>query len=73
VKLSVKRGWNLRGWDTFAGESYLVGRYFTEAGARRAAKRYLRRLEKDQPAAIAGPIQDKVYVVRPDGSEFQLP
>jgi hypothetical protein len=73
VKLNIKRGWNLRGWDTFAGESHLVGRYFTEAGARRAAKRYLRQLEKGQPAAISGPIQDKVYIVRPDGSEFQAP
>ena len=61
------------GWDTLAGEVYSIGSYFTEAGARRAANRYLRQLKKDQPAEISGPIQDQVFIVRPDGSEFQVP
>jgi hypothetical protein len=77
-KFSITRGWTLRGWDTFAGEPYHIGRYFTEGGARRAARRYLTMLEKNQPPEFSGGrqpggIQDKVSIVRPDGTEFQLP
>ena len=78
MKFSFTRAWALHGWDTFAGEAHHIGRYFTEAGARRAARRYLRRLEKDQPSESSGGqgpagIQDRVYIVRPDGTEFRVP
>ena len=77
-RFSFTRGWTLRGWDTFAGEAYHIGRYFTEAGARRAARRCLRKLEKDQPSEFSGGqrpggVQDKLSIVRPDGTEFQFP
>ena len=73
MNFSLQREWKVRGWDTFAGEAYPLGSYFTEVGARRAAQKYLRKLAKEQPAEISGTIQDKVYIVRPDGSEFHLP
>ena len=65
MKLPFQRAWQLRGWDTFAGEAYFIGRYFTEAGARRAARRHLRRLAQSQDREL----RDTVALVRPDGSE----
>jgi hypothetical protein len=77
-KFSLRRLWRLRGWDTFAAEAYPIGRYFTEAGALRAARRNLRQLSRDQPPESSGGqgppgIQDRVYIVRPDGTEFRVP
>jgi hypothetical protein len=77
-KFSWTRQWKLQGWDTFAGNSYFIGRYFTEAGALRAAKRYLRQLEKTQPTQtsggqVPGGIQDRVSVIRPDETEYRFP
>ena len=68
----------MRGWDTFAGESYFVSKHFTEAGARRAAALYLRTLNRTQPAETSGGqapggIQDRVTIARPDGSEYSFP
>ncbi len=66
-----RKTWTLQGWDTFAGESYhLPGSYSTESRARRAAKKYLEKLERSQPTAVSGGqdgIQDQVYIHGPDG------
>ncbi len=75
-RISWTRGWRLNGWDTFAGESYPIGRYFTESGALRAARRNLRGLERTQPAEISGGqdgIQDRLTIVRPDETEYPFP
>jgi hypothetical protein len=66
--------WKLQGFDTFAGEGYsLPGRFLTERAAIRAAKRQLKKLEKLQPSSYSGGqagIQDKIYIVRPDGTTY---
>ena len=69
--------WRLQGYDTFAGESYpLPGIYFSEKSAQRAAQRELRKLEKMQPSGQSGGqkeggIQDRVFIVRPDGTTYR--
>jgi hypothetical protein len=69
--------WKLQGWDTFAGEAYdLEGSYFSEKAARRAAKRELKHLEKLQPSQDSGGqgpkgIQDRIFIIRPDGSSYR--
>lgn len=68
--------WGLEGWDTFAGHSYpLPGRFRTRQGAVRAARRVLANLEKTQPSENSGGqdgIQDRVYVVAPDGKRERI-
>jgi hypothetical protein len=70
--LSVKI-WRLQGYDIFAGEWHpLPGRYFSEKAAQRAARQELKKLEKMQPSRYSsgqklGGIQDRVYIVGPDG------
>lgn len=70
------RKWKLQGYDTFAREDYpLKGEFATEADAIQAAKTYLAELERDQPTALSGGqdgIQDRVYVIRPDGTSFRV-
>ena len=67
--------WTLRGYDTFAGDSYhLPGWYLSEAAAGRAAQKQLKQLERNQPSEISGGqtgIQDQVFVVPPDGSAYR--
>jgi predicted LPLAT superfamily acyltransferase len=67
--------WRLRGYDTFAGESYpLAGIFLSERAAMRAARQHLKRLEKMQPSRFSGGqegIQDHVYIVRPDGTMWR--
>jgi hypothetical protein len=69
--------WTLQGYDTFSGEDYpLPGRYRTEAGAEKAARRRLRYLERTQPSALSGGqkelgIQDQVFIVRPDDTNYR--
>ncbi|MEM9027551.1 MAG: hypothetical protein AAGC70_04205 [Pseudomonadota bacterium] len=75
--LNKLRGeWRLVGWDTFAGHEYgLPGRYRTQASAVRAAKRELRRIEKQQPTATSGGqdgIQDRVYIISPEGQSIRV-
>jgi hypothetical protein len=75
-RLWNRRGrWRLQGWDTFAGESYpILGSYATKAGAVAAAKRYLQKLERQQPTAHSGGqegIQDRIYVLGPDGHSYR--
>ena len=66
--------WKLKGYDTFAREPYtLPGRYFSQAAAERAAWRRLRELEVTQPQTMSGGqngIQDRVYIIRPDGTQY---
>lgn len=69
--------WRLMGYDAFAGERYeLQGSYATEEEAGTAASRYLDKLNQTQPQDQTGGqsecgIQDRIYIVRPDGSEYR--
>jgi hypothetical protein len=69
--------WKLQGYDTFSSEQYpLEGVYPDEPTAQRAADRRLADLERQQPTATSGGqapggIQDRVYIVRPDGSKYR--
>jgi hypothetical protein len=71
-----RRTWSVEGFDTFAGERYPVGSDFaTEREAVAAASVYLAELERTQPAASSGGqdgVQDRVVVVRPDGTHFTV-
>jgi len=64
--LNWRSEWFIEGWNTFGGHDYPIpGKYRTEKAALRAAKRYLRELERTQPSDISGGqagIQDHVYV-----------
>jgi hypothetical protein len=66
--------WRLEGWDTFGGHSYPIpGEYESEPLAIAAAKRELEELERTQPTESSGGqagIQDRVYVVGPDGHRY---
>ena len=63
----------LKGFDTFAGEYYdLAGEYETREEAEKAAAKRLEKLEETQPESSSGGqswsgIQDRVYLVNPDG------
>jgi hypothetical protein len=63
--------WFIEGWDTFGNHDYPIpGKYRTKKAALRAAKRYLRKLERLQPEESSdgqAGIQDHVYVRGPDG------
>ena len=65
--------WTLEGYDTFEGSSYdLPGEFDSEAEAEKAARAKLNELEKWQPSSSSGGqgfegIQDRVYIVSPDG------
>ena len=68
--------WKLRGYDAFAHERYSIpGEFDSENDAMAAARAYLDELERLQPGAKnEGPygLQDHVYVIRPDGTEFRV-
>jgi len=70
--------WRLEGYDTFEGEFYpLDGSYETKELAIAAAKDRLKALEKSQPSASSGGqgfggIQDRVFVVGPDGKRVRI-
>ena len=75
--------WGVEGYDTFEGGDayYTVKKGLgSEAEALIAAAEYMQKLERHQPTETSGGqgpygIQDRVYIVRPDGSkyEFYLP
>ncbi len=71
-----KEAWQLQGWDTFAGEAYPIpGSYRSREAAICAARRELKRIEKQQPSATSGGqsgIQDQVHVVEPVGTSFRV-
>ena len=66
--------WKIEGYDTFAGERYpIAGSYDTEQAAIDAAQAQLRELEIRQPSSASegqSGIQDRVYVVAPDGVSY---
>ncbi len=68
--------WRLLGYDTFSSEEYpLEGEYDTETDAIAAARARLAELEETQPSESSGGqdgIQDRVFVIRPDGSCFRV-
>jgi 5-enolpyruvylshikimate-3-phosphate synthase len=68
--------WRIEGFDTFSSEEYPIpGDYSSEADAIAAAKAYLDELESTQPTSSSGGqngIQDRVFVVSPDGSKFRI-
>lgn len=68
--------WKLEGYDTFSREEYLLpGEYDTEDDAVAAAFQRLDDLEASQPSEMSGGqggIQDRVYVIRPDGTSFRV-
>lgn len=72
LRTSHIRTWRLRGYDTFSGDWYpLPGVFLSQAQAERAARLYLRELERLQPARLSGGqpgLQDRVYIVHPDGT-----
>ncbi|MBI4021587.1 MAG: hypothetical protein HY369_05070 [Candidatus Aenigmarchaeota archaeon] len=74
----MNRPWTLEGYDTFSSEWYMLpGEYATEEAARAAATARLLELEETQPTRTSGGqaetgIQDRVYVVRPDGSKYRF-
>jgi hypothetical protein len=74
---AVKKGrWKLEGFDTFSEESYpLDGSFKDEEAARAGARLVLEKLEKTQPTRLSGGqdgIQDRVYIIRPDGSKYRF-
>jgi hypothetical protein len=74
------RTWWLEGYDTFSSETYTLGTpfdglepsYASREAALVGARQRLADLERTQPTAssggqAAGGIQDRVYIVYPDG------
>ncbi|GBE44068.1 hypothetical protein BMS3Bbin10_02153 [bacterium BMS3Bbin10] len=74
--LNWRGEWFLEGQDSFGGHDYPIpGKYRTREAAVRAAKRYLRKLERMQPSDISGGqagIQDQVYVRGPGGQSIRV-
>jgi hypothetical protein len=69
--------YRLRGYDTFAGDWYLIeGEYPTDIAAITAALDQLDQVEALQPTASSGGqyggIQDQIWVICPDGSQFRV-
>ncbi|OIP24913.1 hypothetical protein AUK11_02030 [bacterium CG2_30_37_16] len=70
--------WHLKDFDTFEEEYYgLKGSFETEELAIAGGKEKLKELEETQPSSQSGGqdplgIQDKVFVVRPDGTDFRV-
>jgi hypothetical protein len=69
--------WTLKGYDTFSDEWYpFSGEFESEESAQAAADERLDELERQQPSARSGGqgqggIQDRVYIIRPDGSGYR--
>lgn len=67
--------WRLLGLDTFDGQIYQLTEHVSEEEALHAAHDRLRALEISQPTCTSGGqdgIQDRVYVVRPDGTRYRV-
>lgn len=79
-----QKKWKIEGYDTFdskwdvESDSFypIEGEWNTETEAKKAAKKYLEKLERQQPPFNSGGqselgIQDHVYIVRPDGTKYR--
>lgn len=71
-------GWRLAVYDAFEGTYYhLEGEYPDESAVQQAATKRLRYLEETQPSKESGgqgedeAIQDRVFIVRPDGTRYR--
>jgi len=70
--------WSLQGYDAFAEEFYrLDGEYDSENAARSAGVAQLKSVEESQPTLSSGGqgdmgIQDRFFIVRPDGSQYRF-
>lgn len=64
--------WRVVGIDTFAREEYGLGRYPTRAEAMAAAHAHLDKIDRTQPYATAGDLQDSVAVIGPDGVQVAI-
>jgi hypothetical protein len=70
--------WHLEGFDPFDNSYYpLEGDYESEEDAIDAGYERLDYLEETQPSASSGGqsllgIQDRVYVISPDGAKYRL-
>lgn len=77
IKNLTKNKWRIEGWDVFdAGNYKIEGEYDTEEQALEAANLELFELEKVQPTKTsrgqsAMGVQDRIYIVRPDGSKYR--
>jgi hypothetical protein len=77
-KLISSSLWQLAGYDVFSSEDYnLDGEYTTQELAETAARNRLAELEVRQPSASSNGqgsfgIQDRVYVIRPDGTRYRF-
>ena len=69
--------WTLKGYDAFEEEYYsLLGYWFIEAEAKQAAFEELQKIMGSQPTEDTGgqqdeEIQDRVFIVRPDGTQYR--
>lgn len=58
--------WHIDGYDSFEGESYkLASNIEDEEAVDLLARAARRAIEKSQPRAHAGSIQDRVYIIYP--------
>lgn len=75
--MSNTGNWGIEGFDTFDNHPYpLPGSFKDENEAREAARARLIHLEETQPTESSGGqhscgIQDRVFVVRPDGTKYR--
>lgn len=72
---AMKEPWRLIGHDTFDGDDYSLTEHGSEEEALHAAHDRLHALEILQPTYASGGqdgIQDRVYVVRPDGTRYRV-
>jgi hypothetical protein len=65
------------GFDTFEGAEYPLSEHDGEEDAREAARERLRMLEETQPSSVSGGqghggIQDRVFIIAPDGTRTRF-
>lgn len=69
----AKGKWKIEGYNTRLAEEYAIpGQYKSDKDAREAARKQLKKLEKEQPSSETGGqagTQDHVYIVSPDGEK----
>jgi hypothetical protein len=76
--MAERHGWGVDGCDTFEGRDYLITTGLaSEDEALTAASAYMTELDRRQPPEHSGGqdalgIQDRVFIVRPDGSRYRF-